>query len=143
MGKKLTGEKEKVPNDLPIEKQVMKMSYQHIKTPDEVDDLPEHEAVVPGPEVLEEINSELSTDLEEKITLDEQEKELLPEKESGEKKERSTGSVEAVRDNESVEVPIEVIDTPKIIKEVDENEQDVTPISKDTKIINEVDEKEQ
>ena len=64
-----------VPHELPVGKAVVKLAYQHIKTPDEVDDLPEHEVVVLDQETLEEFNSELSNDLEGKIAMDEHEKE--------------------------------------------------------------------
>merc|ERR1711874_571697 len=93
-----------VPGNLVLEKE--KISYSHVKTPDEVDDLPEHEVVVPDSHLMDEIKSEMSGDLEEKIALDENEKET-----DGCKKElineKSEGSVEAVRDNEIVEVAVE------------------------------------
>merc|ERR1739838_967799 len=73
---------------------------------DEVDDLPEHEVVVPDSHVMEEIKSEMSGDLEEKIALDESEKESDAYKKDG-FQEKSEGSVEAVRDNEIVEVAVE------------------------------------
>merc|ERR1711892_793653 len=50
-----------IPGNLVLEKE--KMSYSHVKTPDEVDDLPEHEVVVPDSHVMEEIKSEMSGDL--------------------------------------------------------------------------------
>ena len=96
-----------VPHELPVGKAVVKLAYQHIKTPDEVDDLPEHEVVVLDQETLEEFNSELSNDLEGKIAMDEHEKETEETGEKVDKKEASDGSVEAVRDNESVEVPVD------------------------------------
>merc|ERR1711874_919792 len=97
-------EQKNVPGNLVLEKE--KISYSHVKTPDEVDDLPEHEVVVPDSHLMDEIKSEMSGDLEEKIALDENEKET-----DGCKKElineKSEGSVEAVRDNEIVEVAVE------------------------------------
>merc|ERR1711892_1562592 len=97
-------EQKNVPGNLVLEKE--KISYSHVKTPDEVDDLPEHEVVVPDSHVMEEINSEMSGDLEEKIALDESEKESdVCKKEIV--NEKSEGSVEAVRDNEIVEVAVE------------------------------------
>merc|ERR1711892_1621820 len=97
-------EQKNVPGNLVLEKE--KISYSHVKTPDEVDDLPEHEVVVPDSHVMEEINSEMSGDLEEKIALDESEKESDAYKKDG-FQEKSEGSVEAVRDNEIVEVAVE------------------------------------
>merc|ERR1711892_186909 len=97
-------EQKNVPGNLVLEKE--KISYSHVKTPDEVDDLPEHEVVVPDSHVMDEINSEMSGDLEEKIGLDESEKESdVCKKEIV--NEKSEGSVEAVRDNEIVEVAVE------------------------------------
>merc|ERR1712106_1155801 len=97
-------EQKNVPGNLVLEKE--KISYSHVKTPDEVDDLPEHEVVVPDSHVMDEINSEMSGDLEEKIALDESEKESdVCKKEIV--NEKSEGSVEAVRDNEIVEVAVE------------------------------------
>merc|ERR1712106_842226 len=93
-----------IPGNLVLEKE--KMSYSHVKTPDEVDDLPEHEVVVPDSHVMEEIKSEMSGDLEEKIALDESEKESDAYKKDA-FQEKSEGSVEAVRDNEIVEVAVE------------------------------------
>merc|ERR1719369_1849743 len=55
-----------VPGNLMLEKE--KISYSHVKTPDEVDDLPEHEVVAPDSHVIDEIKSEMSGDLEEKIS---------------------------------------------------------------------------
>merc|ERR1711936_752444 len=92
------------PGNLVLEKE--KISYSHVKTPDEVDDLPEHEVVVPDSQIMEEIKSEMSSDLEEKIALDESEKESDAYKKD-EPHEKSAGSVEAVRDNEIVEVAVE------------------------------------
>merc|ERR1711892_1419203 len=97
-------EQKNVPGNLVLEKE--KISYSHVKTPDEVDDLPEHEVVVPDSHVMDEINSEMCGDLEEKIALDESEKESdVCKKEIV--NEKSEGSVEAVRDNEIVEVAVE------------------------------------
>merc|ERR1712106_707828 len=93
-----------IPGNLVLEKE--KMSYSHVKTPDEVDDLPGHEVVVPDSHVMEEIKSEMSGDLEEKIALDESEKESDAYKKDA-FQEKSEGSVEAVRDNEIVEDAVE------------------------------------
>merc|ERR1719369_2125082 len=93
-----------VPGNLMLEKE--KISYSHVKTPDEVDDLPEHEVVAPDSHVIDEIKSEMSGDLEEKIALDESEKESDACKKDN-VNEKSEGSVEAVRDNEIVEVAVE------------------------------------
>merc|ERR1712071_498110 len=101
---KKEGDQKIIPGNLVLEKE--KMSYSHVKTPDEVDDLPEHEVVVPDSHVMEEIKSEMSGDLEEKIALDESEKESDAYKKDG-FQEKSEGSVEAVRDNEIVEVAVE------------------------------------
>merc|ERR1712123_223419 len=97
-------EQKNVPGNLVLEKE--KISYSHVKTPDEVDDLPEHEVVIPDSHVMDEINSEMSGDLEEKIALDESEKESDACKKEI-VNEKSEGSVEAVRDNEIVEVAVE------------------------------------
>merc|ERR1711879_297916 len=64
------------PRELNLEKAAPKVAYSHVKTPDEVDDLPEHEVVNPDESMLEEIKSEMSYDLEEKIAKDESEKEV-------------------------------------------------------------------
>ncbi|CAB4059313.1 Microtubule-associated protein futsch,Electromotor neuron-associated protein 2 [Lepeophtheirus salmonis] len=60
------------PNNLPLSKEIptQPITYHHIKTPDEVDDLPEHEAVDP------EIMSTPHEEEESKITNDQQEKEM-------------------------------------------------------------------
>merc|ERR1712013_881036 len=97
-------EQKNVPGNLTLEKE--KISYSHVKTPDEVDDLPEHEVVAPDSHVIDEIKSEMSGDLEEKIALDESEKESIACKKD-DVNEKSEGSVEAVRDNEIVEVAVE------------------------------------
>merc|ERR1712013_656964 len=97
-------EQKNVPGNLTLEKE--KVSYSHVKTPDEVDDLPEHEVVAPDSHVIDEIKSEMSGDLEEKIALDESEKESIACKKN-EINEKSEGSVEAVRDIEIVEVAVE------------------------------------
>merc|ERR1712110_1369946 len=64
------------PRELNLEKAAPKVAYSHVKTPDEVDDLPEHEVVNPDESMLEEIKSEMSYDLEEKIAKDESEQEF-------------------------------------------------------------------
>merc|ERR1712180_54524 len=63
------------PKDLALEEEPPKVAYSHVKTPDEVDDLPEHEVVNPDECMIDEIKSEMSYDLEEKIAKDESEKE--------------------------------------------------------------------
>merc|ERR1712192_284892 len=91
------------PRALDLEKAAApKVVYSHVKTPDEVDDLPEHEVVNPDESMLEEIKSEMSYDLEEKIAKDESEKEV-----DVAKKDKSEGSIEALKENEEVEVHIE------------------------------------
>merc|ERR1712226_1397229 len=93
---------ESPPKELDLEKAPPKVAYSHVKTPDEVDDLPEHEVVNPDESMLEEIKSEMSYDLEEKIAKDESEKEN-----EELKKDRSEGSIEALKENEEVEVLVE------------------------------------
>merc|ERR1712203_319155 len=93
---------ESPPRELDLEKATPKVAYSHVKTPDEVDDLPEHEVVNPDESMLEEIKSEMSYDLEEKIAKDESEKEV-----DVAKKDKSEGSIEALKENEEVEVQIE------------------------------------
>merc|ERR1711936_1114314 len=93
---------ESPPKELDLEKAPPKVAYSHVKTPDEVDDLPEHEVVNPDESMLEEIKSEMSYDLEEKIAKDESEKEV-----DVAKKDKSEGSIEALKENEEVEVQIE------------------------------------
>merc|ERR1711953_1005486 len=90
------------PKELDLEKAPPKVAYSHVKTPDEVDDLPEHEVVNPDESMLEEIKSEMSYDLEEKIAKDESEKEV-----DVAKKDKSEGSIEALKENEEVEVEVE------------------------------------
>merc|ERR1712200_353616 len=90
------------PRELNLEKAAPKVAYSHVKTPDEVDDLPEHEVVNPDESMLEEIKSEMSYDLEEKIAKDESEKEV-----DNAKKDKSEGSIEALKENEEVEVEVE------------------------------------
>ena len=41
------------PRELDLEKAAPKVAYSHVKTPDEVDDLPEHEVVNPDESMLE------------------------------------------------------------------------------------------
>merc|ERR1712029_158457 len=81
-------EKEKVPNT-------------HVKTPDEVDELPEHEVVAHDINITEDHQSDQSPGFEEKIALDENEKETK------DVSIKSEASIEAVRDNEIVEVAVE------------------------------------
>merc|ERR1712010_315748 len=82
---------ERPPRELDLEKAAPKVAYSHVKTPDEVDDLPEHEVVNPDESMLE-----------EKIAKDESEKEI-----DVAKKDKSEGSIEALKENEEVEVQIE------------------------------------
>merc|ERR1712173_292368 len=93
---------ESPPRELDLEKAAPKVAYSHVKTPDEVDDLPEHEVVNPDESMLEEIKSEMSYDLEEKIAKDQSEKEV-----DNAKKDKSEGSIEALKENEEVEVEVE------------------------------------
>merc|ERR1712039_304946 len=79
------------PRELNLEKAAPKVAYSHVKTPDEVDDLPEHEVVNPDESMLE-----------EKIAKDESEKEV-----DNAKKDKSEGSIEALKENEEVEVEVE------------------------------------
>merc|ERR1712227_975988 len=81
-------EKEKVPNT-------------HVKTPDEVDELPEHEVVAHDINITEDHHNDQSPGFEEKIALDENEKETK------DVSIKSEASIEAVRDNEIVEVAVE------------------------------------
>merc|ERR1712227_393831 len=81
-------EKEKVPNT-------------HVKTPDEVDELPEHEVVAHDINITDDHQSDQSPGFEEKIALDENEKETK------DISIKSEASIEAVRDNEIVEVAVE------------------------------------
>merc|ERR1712227_713645 len=81
-------EKEKVPNT-------------HVKTPDEVDELPEHEVVAHDINITDDHQSDQSPGYEEKIALDENEKETK------DVSIKSEASIEAVRDNEIVEVAVE------------------------------------
>merc|ERR1712029_133486 len=81
-------EKEKVPNT-------------HVKTPDEVDELPEHEVVAHDINITDDHQSDQSPGFEEKIALDENEKETK------DVSIKSEASIEAVRDNEIVEVAVE------------------------------------
>merc|ERR1712029_123761 len=81
-------EKEKVPNT-------------HVKTPDEVDELPEHEVVAHDINITDDHQSDQSPGFEEKIALDENEKETK------DVSIKSEASIEAVRDNEIVGVAVE------------------------------------
>ena len=91
------------PAPLVLEKQE-KISYTHVKTPDEVDDLPEHEVVAHEINIVTDIENvnEETIDHEEKIVNDEKEKENRNDSEK-----QSEESIEAVRDNEIVEVAVE------------------------------------
>merc|ERR1711972_839456 len=84
----------------PLELEKEKISFSHVKTPDEVDDLPEHEVVADDIHIPEQQTQE-TPGQEEKNTLDVNEKEL---KDSSIK---SDASIEAVRDNEIAEVAVE------------------------------------
>jgi len=70
-----------------------KAQAQHVKTPDEVDDLPEHEAVEPDDHHMidneEELN-EQEVEVEEKIALDLQEKEQIEKQEDEDDKENNS-----------------------------------------------------
>merc|ERR1712212_452870 len=111
------------PRELDLEKAAApKVAYSHVKTPDEVDDLPEHEVVNPDESMLEEIKSEMSYDLEEKIAKDESEKEV-----DVAKKDKSEGSIEALKENEEVEVHIEQ----KLVQAKEENKEEADEDEKD------------
>merc|ERR1712061_354481 len=75
-GEKLTQENENKNNEelrqipAPMELGKEKISYTHVKTPDEVDDLPEHEVVVDDVAIINEQQSDDSNGHEEKILLD-------------------------------------------------------------------------
>merc|ERR1712055_439894 len=114
--------KDTPPRELNIEKAAPKVAYSHVKTPDEVDDLPEHEVVNPDESMLEEIKSEMSYDLEEKIAKDESEKEV-----DVAKKDKSEGSIEALKENEEVEVHIEQ----KLVQAKEENKEEADEDEKD------------
>merc|ERR1712126_244906 len=107
------------PKDLALEEEPPKVAYSHVKTPDEVD-------VNPDECMIDEIKSEMSYDLEEKIAKDESEKENYVDK-----KDKSEGSVEALKENEEVEVLVEQKSVPK-------DEEDV---HKDVKVTSSTDEK--
>merc|ERR1712088_456861 len=113
---------ESPPKELDLEKAPPKVAYSHVKTPDEVDDLPEHEVVNPDESMLEEIKSEMSYDLEEKIAKDESEKEV-----DVAKKDKSEGSIEALKENEEVEVHIEQ----KLVQAKEENKEEADEDEKD------------
>merc|ERR1712025_701185 len=115
---------------LPLEKNTVKIPYTHVKTPDEVDDLPEHEAVIPDDNIMKEIQSDES---EEKILQDEKEKE--DHEKLRDELDKSEESIEALRSNEIVEVAVEQkkLPTPDVeikrlreIIEPSENEKLVT-----------------
>merc|ERR1712058_210623 len=82
------------PMPAPLELEKEKISFSHVKTPDEVDDLPEHEVVADDIHIPEQQTQE-SAGQAEKNSLDVNEKEL------------KDSSIEAVRDNEIVEVAVE------------------------------------
>merc|ERR1712130_873225 len=93
-------DQESRPIPAPLELEKEKISFSHVKTPDEVDDLPEHEVVAHDIHIPAQQKEEAAGQ-EEKIALDVSEKEL---KDSSMK---SDASIEAVRDNEIVEVAVE------------------------------------
>ena len=136
---------ESIPRELDLEKAAPKVAYSHVKTPDEVDDLPEHEVVNPDESMLEEIKSEMSYDLEEKIAKDESEKEV-----DVAKKDKSEGSIEALKENEEVEVHIEqkLVQQPEMEpeakeedkEEADEDEKDICD-NKEEKEVDKLDNK--
>merc|ERR1712130_1012290 len=124
---------ESIPRELDLEKAAPKVAYSHVKTPDEVDDLPEHEVVNPDESMLEEIKSEMSFDLEEKIAKDESEKEV-----DVAKKDKSEGSIEALKENEEVEVHIEqkLVQPPEDGKDICDNEEEKVVDKLDNKGMN-------
>merc|ERR1711962_455368 len=133
------------PKDLALEEEPPKVAYSHVKTPDEVDDLPEHEVVNPDECMIDEIKSEMSYDLEEKIAKDESEKENYVDK-----KDKSEGSVEALKENEEVEVLVEQKSVPDEKEEdksdakeskIDVKSKDEEVVDKDVKVISPTDEK--
>jgi hypothetical protein len=87
-------------NELPEEKVVSKLAFNPVKTPDEVEDLPEHEVAGNGEEIME-IEFKEEQDVE-KCSVDEYKKES-----KDFEKDKSETSVEAVRDNEVVIVAID------------------------------------
>jgi len=87
-------------NELPEEKVVSKLAFNPVKTPDEEEDLPEHEVAGNGEEIME-IEFKEEQDVE-KCSVDEYEKES-----KDFEKDKSETSVEAVRDNEVVMVAID------------------------------------
>merc|ERR1711971_1360647 len=119
------------PRELDLEKAAApKVAYSHVKTPDEVDDLPEHEVVNPDESMLEEIKSEMSYDLEEKIAKDESEKEV-----DVAKKDKSEGSIEALKENEEVEVHIEQMLVQKADMEPADDDENKLEAAEDDKDI--------
>merc|ERR1712037_1029643 len=141
---------ESPPRELDLEKAAPKVAYSHVKSPDEVEDLPEHEVVNPDESMLEEIKSEMSYDLEEKIAKDESEKEV-----DVAKKDKSDGSIEALKENEEVEVHVEqkLVQSPEMEpdgghleaqegnkEEADEDEKDICD-NKEEKVEDKLDNK--
>merc|ERR1712037_948860 len=141
---------ESPPRELDLEKAAPKVAYSHVKTPDVVEDLPEHEVVNPDESMLEEIKSEMSYDLEEKIAKDESEKEV-----DVAKKDKSDGSIEALKENEEVEVHVEqkLVQSPEMEpdgghleaqegnkEEADEDEKDICD-NKEEKVEDKLDNK--
>merc|ERR1712002_732413 len=133
------------PKDLALEEEPPKVAYSHVKTPDEVDDLPEHEVVNPDECMIDEIKSEMSYDLEEKIAKDESEKENYVDK-----NDKSEGSVEALKENEEVEVLVEQKSVPDEKEEdkseakeskIDVKSKDEEDVHKDVKVTSSTDEK--
>merc|ERR1712002_536044 len=133
------------PKDLALEEEPPKVAYSHVKTPDEVDDLPEHEVVNPDECMIDEIKSEMSYDLEEKIAKDDSEKENYVDK-----KDKSEGSVEALKGNEEVEVLVEQKSVPDEKEEakseakeskIDVKSKDEEDVHKDVKVTSSTDEK--
>merc|ERR1712037_786374 len=127
------------PRELDLEKAAPKVAYSHVKTPDEVDDLPEHEVVNPDESMLE-----------EKIAKDESEQEF-----DVAKKDKSEGSIEALKENEEVEVHIEqkLVQSPEMEpdgghleaqegnkEEADEDEKDICD-NKEEKVEDKLDNK--
>merc|ERR1712126_702360 len=126
------------PKDLALEEEPPKVAYSHVKTPDEVD-------VNPDECMIDEIKSEMSYDLEEKIAKDESEKENYVDK-----KDKSEGSVEALKENEEVEVLVEQKSVPNEKEEdkseakeskIDVKSKDEEDVHKDVKVTSSTDEK--
>merc|ERR1712176_288751 len=116
---------ETVEPKLPLEKEsITKVTYTHVKTPDEVDDLPEHEVVATDENVIKELQTDES---EEKILQDEKEKEDV--EKIVDEDEKSEESIEALRSNEIVEVAVE---QKQIMTPDEANDQEEEGLEKET-----------